>query len=177
MDTTLSAELSAFRDFCIHEGHDIVTSIVNANMPPGNGQQQDQIEDFTRQVFQRSIEQLFLQWQSRSRSVTSEPVVGTQAMLPPTPPSTFVQDLNDMGMNDTFTISDEEPLLPPSQQFPDLDMPWINSGLQHTAEAQQQQQQLQQQWMYFGEIFPMDQTQQQFWNDHGILDGMGGWSG
>ena len=176
MDLTLSAELSAFRDFCIHEGRDVVTSIANANMPSGNDQQQDQLEQFTRQVFQRSIEQLFLQWQSRPRPVTSAPIVTTQTILPPTPPSTFTQDLNDMVFSDTFTITDEEPLLPPSQQFPSLDMPWMTSGLQQNAEAQQQQQQSQQQWMYFGEVFPMDQRQQ-FWNDHGVLDGMGGWSG
>ncbi|KAG9987461.1 hypothetical protein KCU98_g3324, partial [Aureobasidium melanogenum] len=177
MDTTLSAELSVFRDFCTHEGHEIVTSIVRANMPYGGGQQQEQLEDFTRQVFQRSIEQLFLQWQSRPRSVTSEPVVAAQPTFPPTPPSTFIHDLNDMGINDTFTMTDEEPSLPPTQQFPDLDMPWINCEVQQSTEAQQQQQQLQQQYMYFGEIFPMDHRQQQFWNDHGVLDGMGGWSG
>lgn len=177
MDTTLSAELSAFRDFCTHEGHEIVTSIVGANMPSGCGQQQDQLEDFTRQVFQRGIGQLFLQWQSRSRSVTGKPIVAAQPTLPPTPPSTFIHDLNDMGINDTFTMTDEEPLLPPSQQFPDYDMPWMNSEIQQDAEVLQQQQQLQQQWMYFGEAFPIDQMQQQFWNDHGVLDGMGGWSG
>lgn len=176
MDLTLSAELSAFRDFCIHEGRGVVTSIVNANMPSGNDQQQDQLEGFTRQVFQRSIEQLFLQWQSRPRSVTSAPIVTTQTMLPPTPPSTFTQDLNDMGISDTFTITDEESLLPAPQQYSDLSMPWMNTELQQNVEAQQQQQQLQQQWMYFGEAFPMDQGQQ-FWNDHGVLDGMGGWSG
>ncbi|KAK6006483.1 hypothetical protein QM012_006893 [Aureobasidium pullulans] len=175
MDTTLSAELSAFRDFCTREGHEIVTSIVGANMPSGTGHQQDQLEDFTRQVFQRSIDQLFLQWQSRSRSVTSAPILITQPVLPPTPPSTFLQDLNDMGINDTFTMADEEPLLP-TQQFPDLDIPWMDSELQQHDAAQQQQQQLQQQWIYFGEILPMNQ-QQQFWNDIGVLDGMGGWSG
>ncbi|KAG9591891.1 hypothetical protein KCU77_g9592, partial [Aureobasidium melanogenum] len=177
MDTTLSAELSAFRDFCMHEGHEIVTSIVGANTTTGIGQQQEQLEDFTRQVFQRSIEQLFLQWQSRPRSVTSEPVVATQATLPPTPPSTFIHDLNDMGINEAFTTTDEEPVLPPSQQFTDLDMPWMNNEFQQNTEAQQHRHQLQQQWMYFGERFPMDQIQQQFWNDHGVLDGMGGWSG
>ncbi|KAG9687106.1 hypothetical protein KCU95_g8905, partial [Aureobasidium melanogenum] len=177
MDATLSAELSAFRDFCIHEGRDIVTSVVSAEMPFADGQQQDQLEDFTRQVFQRSIEQLFLQWQSRPRPVTSQPVVATQATLPPTPPSTFIHDLNDMAINDAFTMTDEEPLLPPSQQFPDLDIPWMTPELQQNTEDQQQQQQLQQQYMYFGEVPPVDQIQQQFWNDYGVLDGMGGWSG
>ncbi|KAI4717534.1 hypothetical protein E4T48_06308 [Aureobasidium sp. EXF-10727] len=179
MDTTLSAELSAFRDFCTHEGHDIVTSLVNANMPPGS-YQQDQLADFIRQVFQRSMEELFLQWQSRSHSTASDPTVINHSILPPTPPSTFLQDLNDMGISDTLTVTDEEPFLPGAQQFHELDMAWMNNGAQHDTEAQQQQQQqehhLQQQWMYFGEVMPLDQGQQ-FWNDHGVLDGMGGWSG
>ncbi|KAH0343046.1 hypothetical protein KCU83_g8987, partial [Aureobasidium melanogenum] len=83
MDTTLSAELSAFRHFCTLEGSKIATSIIAANMPSGSGQQQDQLEDSTRQV----IEQLFQQWQSRTR----EPVVETQVMLPPTPVSIISQ--------------------------------------------------------------------------------------
>jgi len=166
MDTTLSAELSAFRDFCTHEGDDIVTSIVGANMHSWDIQQHDQLEEFTRHVFQGAMEQLFLQWQSRRSP--SEPTVVNQSMLPPTPPSTFTQDMNDMGINDAFTMSDDEPVLS-IQQLHDLDMAWTNSQVQQNIAAQQQ-------WMYFGETVPMNQGQQ-FWNDHGVLDGMGGWSG
>lgn len=86
MDTTLSAELSAFRDFCSHEGNEILTRIIGANM------EQDQLEDHTR-IFQRSIEQLFLQWKDRLRSVNSESVetMLPPSPLPPTPPSTFIK--------------------------------------------------------------------------------------
>jgi len=167
MDTTLSAELSAFRDFCTREGHDIVTSIASANMHSWDAQQHDQIEDFARQVFQGTMEQVFLRWQSR-RSASSEPTVINQSILPPTPPSTFTQDMNDMGINDTFTMTDDESLLP-VQQYPDLDIAWSNSQVQQTTAAQQQ-------WMYFGDTVSMDQGQQ-YWNDHRVLDGMGGWSG
>jgi len=166
MDTTLSAELSAFRDFCTHEGRNIVTSLTHANMHAWE-YQSDQVEEFTRHVFQGAIEQLFLQWGNR-RS-TSEPTVVNQSMLPPTPPSTFTQDMNDMGINDTFTINDDEPLLPTSQQYNDLDITWTNGQVQQDTAVQQQ-------WMYFGETIPMNQGHQ-FWNDHGVLDGMGGWSG
>ncbi|KAI5251974.1 hypothetical protein E4T42_03847 [Aureobasidium subglaciale] len=165
MDTSLSAELLAFRDFCTNESQDIVTTIINNNMPSWTGDQQEQVEDFTRQVSQRAIEQLFLEWQNRGRSTTSAPAMMDQPLLPPTPPSTFVQDLNEMG---TFAITAEEPLFDLSQQYQDVDMQqWIGS---------EPQPQLQQQWMYFGEVMPMNQGQQ-FWNDNGVLDGMGGWSG
>jgi hypothetical protein len=166
MDTTLSAELSAFRDFCTYEGRNIVTSLTHANMHAWDSQP-EQVEEFTRQVFQGAIQQLFHQWQNR-RS-TGEPTVVNQSMLPPTPPSTFTQDMNDMGINDTFTMNDDEPLLPTSQQYNDLDTTWTDSQVQQTIEPQQQ-------WMYFGETIPMNQGHQ-FWNDHGVLDGMGGWSG
>jgi phospholipase C len=166
MDTTLSAELSAFRDFCTHEGRNIVTTLTHANMHAWDFRP-DQIEEFTRQVFQGAMEQLFLQWQNRRSA--SEPTVVNQFMLPPTPPSTFTQDMNDMGINDTFTINDDESRLQTSQQYNDLDMTWANGQVQQTTETQQQ-------WMYFGETIPMNQGHQ-FWNDHGVLDGMGGWSG
>ena len=166
MDTTLSIELLKFRDFCTHEGHNIVTSITRANMHSLDLQQPEQVEDFTRHVFQGAMEQLLLQWQTR-RSL-SEPTVVNQPTLPPTPPSTFTQDMNDMGINDTFTMNDDDddPLLPMSQQFDGLDIPWTNNQVEQDTAAQQQ-------WMYFGE--PMNQGQQ-FWNDHRVLDGMGGWS-
>jgi hypothetical protein len=166
MNTTLSAELSAFRDFCTHEGHNIVTSLTNANMHAWDSQP-DQVEQFTQQVFQGAIEQLFIRWQTR-RS-TSSPTIVNQQTLPPTPPSTFTQDMNDMGINDALTIDDDEPPLPISQQFDDLDIPWTNNQVQQDTVVAPQ-------WMYFGEPTSMNQGQQ-FWNDHAVLDGMGGWSG
>ncbi|KAI5207512.1 hypothetical protein E4T39_01937 [Aureobasidium subglaciale] len=165
MDTSLSAELLAFRDFCALESQDIVTTLINSNMPSWTRDQQEQVEDFTRQVSQRAIQQLFLEWQNRARSTTSAPAMMDQPLLPPTPPSTFVQDLNEMN---AFPIAAEEPLFDLSQQYQDVDMQqWIGSGPQP---------QLQPQWMYFGEVMRMNQGQQ-FWNDNGVLDGMGGWSG
>ncbi|THX43855.1 hypothetical protein D6D10_00865 [Aureobasidium pullulans] len=165
MDTTLSAELSAFRDFWTQEGQNIVTSIVDASMPSW-GHPHEQLEDFARQVFQTASEHLFHQWQNRSRSAASAPAMANPPVLPPTPTSTFIHDLTDMGIGGAFSgMNDEEPLLPASQQLQDVDMQWMGS------EPQQQLQQM----MYFGEIPHMDQ-QQQFWNDHGVLDGMGGWS-
>jgi hypothetical protein len=166
MNTTLSAELSAFRDFCTHEGHSIVTSLTSANMHAWDSQP-NQVDEFTRQVFQGAIEQLFIRWQTR-RS-TSSPTIVNQSTLPPTPPSTFTQDMNDMGINDTLTINDDEPLLPISQQFDDLDIPWTNNQVQQNTMIEPQ-------WMFFGQPSLMNQGQQ-FWNDHAVLDGMGGWSG
>ncbi|THY36645.1 hypothetical protein D6D01_00303 [Aureobasidium pullulans] len=165
MDTTLSAELSAFRDFWTQEGQNIVTSTVDASMPSW-GHPHEQLEDFARRVFQTASEHLFHQWQNRSRSAASAPTMANPPVLPPTPTSTFIHDLNDMGIGGAFSgMNDEEPLLPASQQLQDVDMQWMGS------ESQQQLQQM----MYFGEIPHMNQ-QQQFWNDHGVLDGMGGWS-
>jgi hypothetical protein len=59
--------------------------------------------------------------------------------------------------------------LPISQQFDDLDIPWTNNQVQQNTVVEPQ-------WMYFGEPTSMNQGHQ-FWNDHGVLDGMGGWSG
>jgi hypothetical protein len=49
MDTTLSSELSAFRDFYTNEGHSIVTSLESANIQSWVPQHHSQVEVFTRQ--------------------------------------------------------------------------------------------------------------------------------
>lgn len=162
----LSAELAAFRDFCALEGHDIVTAAASAHADVLQ-HTSEQLKDLTL-VFDRAMEGLFCRWQQRSGSnndmtmpdpavsIAGEPMVSRQVLLPPTPSSTRIPDLNVTG---SFScVDDEEVML---QQ--DTEMLWM-------VPAHEQQQQ----W-YLGE-FVMGGQQHQGWDDQGMLGGVGGWS-
>jgi hypothetical protein len=206
MDTSLSAELSAFRDFCRHEGQAIVEAITNEGMPCWSGCPPEQLGNFTRQVYERATEQLFQRWPHRSRaeahatytktqhqalSLISDAIAVGHQLLPPTPPSVQMHDVNEMMSG---YMKDELPMFAVGQQFEEVGMRWMSEDVQTQAQqetwsqtqqehVQQHEQQQGQGPMYFEEVPDMDVggvlsagQQQQCWIHSDILDSMGGWS-